>query len=292
MKIRVSIRFYEELNDPLPPRNRKTETALRVDAGKTVKQVIESCNVPLSSVDLILVNGGSVSPSHIVLDGDRISVYPMFERMDIASVSRVRKTPLRNLKFICDAPLDKLARYLRLLGFDTLHENDDHTGRIHEIADKQKRVILTRNEKLLEDKRVNRGFLVRPADPWLQAKAVVSGLDLKSRIAPLSRCLKCNSRMRAVGKDNLREKTNANLPGHDGGFLECLSCKKVYRRGPGHESLVKKIRHMLSDEKNGFGVNGDGAEGETRTPTSVRPLDPEPSASTSSATSARLQKQG
>ncbi len=76
-------RFYEELNDFLPPGRRKVEFRHDFDRRASIKDMIESFGVPHPEIDLILVNGESVDFSHIVADGDRISVYPVFERREL-----------------------------------------------------------------------------------------------------------------------------------------------------------------------------------------------------------------
>jgi hypothetical protein len=84
--------------------------------------MIESFGVPHPEVDMILVNGVSVGFSYKVKDDDKISVYPVFESLDITDVQHLRKRPLRDVRFILDVHLGKLAKYLRLLGFDSLYE--------------------------------------------------------------------------------------------------------------------------------------------------------------------------
>ncbi len=91
----VQFRFYEELNDFLPVVRCKQDFAYQIKKGETVKHAIEACGVPSSEVELILVNGESVDFSYLMQHGDRISVYPMFERFDISPLLRVRKRPLR-----------------------------------------------------------------------------------------------------------------------------------------------------------------------------------------------------
>src|SRR5215471_14627475 len=77
----ANFRFYAELNDFLARERRFTEFAYRFLDVATVKDRIESFGVPHTEVDLILVNGSSVDFSYRIHDGDRISVYPMFEAL-------------------------------------------------------------------------------------------------------------------------------------------------------------------------------------------------------------------
>src|SRR5205823_3014382 len=79
----ISIRFYAELGDFLAPGRRQIAFDQAVKDRASIKDVIESLGVPHTEVDLILVNGESVDFSYHVQDGDRISVYPVFEALDI-----------------------------------------------------------------------------------------------------------------------------------------------------------------------------------------------------------------
>ena len=91
---RVQLRFYEELNDFLAPALRKVDIVHTFDRRASVKDMIESFGVPHTEVDIILVNGQSVDFSYIVQDGDRISVYPVFESLDVSPLLRLRPAPL------------------------------------------------------------------------------------------------------------------------------------------------------------------------------------------------------
>ena len=96
--IKVIFRFYDELNDYLAEGCRKKDFEVRFEEPVTVGKAVESLGVPLKEVDLILVNGKSVSFRYRLKDGDRVSVYPIFEQLDISGLTRVRKTPLMKIR--------------------------------------------------------------------------------------------------------------------------------------------------------------------------------------------------
>src|SRR5512146_27278 len=124
----VYLRFFAELNEHLPEERRAVTFPLQLPDEATVASIVSTLGVPKSEVDLVLVNGRSVSFEHQPQDSDRISVYPVFESFDISSVQQVREHPLRSPRFVLDVHLGKLASYLRLLGFDVLYSpvyNDD-----------------------------------------------------------------------------------------------------------------------------------------------------------------------
>jgi len=94
----VYVRLYEELNDYLPEEKRKKTFNLSLKGPTTVKETIRLLGVPSEEVDLVLVNGESVPFGHIVQDQDRISIYPIFESLDIATVTRLRDRSLLAMK--------------------------------------------------------------------------------------------------------------------------------------------------------------------------------------------------
>jgi hypothetical protein len=124
MSKQAIFRFYAELNDFLPAQKRQQDITHSFELNASVKDMIEAQGVPHTEIDLILVNGQSMDFSYLVQDGDQISVYPVFELLDISPVIRLRPKPLRVTRFVLDVHLGRLATYLRIMGFDTLYRND------------------------------------------------------------------------------------------------------------------------------------------------------------------------
>ncbi len=102
----ATFRFYEELNDFLPNNRKKVDFEAKLNGKKSIKKIIEELGVPPEAVDLILVNGKSVDFNYIIKDRDRVSVYPVFERLNIQNVTQLRRVPLRRIQFIVDSHLD------------------------------------------------------------------------------------------------------------------------------------------------------------------------------------------
>jgi hypothetical protein len=103
----AEFRFYEELNDFLPVQQHKTSFRSAFFGNPSVKDTIQAMGVPHTAIDLILVDGQSVGFSHRLQDGERVAVYPVFERLDISPVIRLRPRPLRDTRFILDVHLAK-----------------------------------------------------------------------------------------------------------------------------------------------------------------------------------------
>lgn len=236
-----SIRFYEELNDFLPLERRKVDFSHEFQRRASIKDLIEALGVPHTEVDLILVNGASVDFSYIVRDGDRISVYPMFEAFDIQTVSRVRPQPLRVIRFVLDVHLGKLARYLRLLGFDTLYRNDYDDAELARLASAEQRILLTRDRDLLKRALVTHGFFVRATDPRRQIEEVLDRLDLYRAIQPFLRCARCNGLLAAASKHQVWERLAPKTRLYIEAFWTCGQCGQVYWEG----SHLPHIRRFI-----------------------------------------------
>jgi uncharacterized protein with PIN domain len=239
------LRFYEELNDFLPPERRKRDIAYRLDRRASVKDVIESLGVPHTEVDLILVDGRSVGFDHIVGEGERISVYPVFERLDIGPVQRLRPEPLRDPRFVCDANLGRLARYLRLLGFDTLYRNDYRDAEVARIAARERRILLSRDRRLLQRRMVTHGAFVHADDPREQAREVVRRFDLAGKARPFTRCTRCNGLLEEVGKAEILHRLEPKTREYYDRFKRCRDCGRIYWQGSHHERAQALVRHLL-----------------------------------------------
>lgn len=248
MSIKVFIRFYEELNDFLPKSRHKQEFEVSFNGDRSVKDLIESLGVPHVEVDLILVNGTSVGFEYLVRDGDRISVYPVFESLDISSFTRLRPTPLRETRFVLDVHLQRLARYLRLLGFDVLFNASFDDAMLAEISAREKRILLTRDRGLLMRKIVQRGFIVRNTDPKKQLVEVLHRLNLYSSCRPFSRCLKCNGAIEQLQNNILHEQIPEGVRAWCRKFYRCTECGKVYWKGSHYEKLQAFVKEIMEDE--------------------------------------------
>ncbi len=244
----ADLRFYAELRDFLAPGRRSGHVRHSFREPGSVKDAIEACGVPHTEVELILANGRSVGFDHQVADGDRISVYPVFEAFDVSSIVQLRASPLREPRFVLDVHLGTLARRLRLLGIDCRYERDASDEELVALSTGEGRILLTRDVGLLKRKAITHGTFVRATDPREQVREVVRRFQLAGSITPFSRCVACNGLL----EDAPRSEVEADLPPmtrqlYDE-FRRCRDCRKTYWRGAHHARLEALVAEACADE--------------------------------------------
>lgn len=240
----ASFRFYEELNDFLPSGKRKVSFAYDFTGRPSVKDAIEALGVPHVEVDLVIVNGESVDFDYHIENGDRISVYPVFETLDISPVTRLRPEPLRETKFILDAHLGRLAKYLRMCGFDTLFDNNYSDPEIIDIAVKEKRIILTRDREMLKNNRITHACWIRSETYYDQLREVLLHFDLCGQLCLCERCSVCNTMLKDVVKEEVEERLEPGTKRNFDRFKICPGCNRIYWEGSHYKRMKDLINHI------------------------------------------------
>lgn len=237
----AEFRFYEELNDFRPLLRGGVSSIYRFDGRPGIKGAIEAQGIPHREVDLIVVNGISVGFKYPLQDGDRVAVYPVFESLDIAPVIRLRDAPLRRTSFILDVHLGKLARILRFLGFDTLYRTDYDDSEIIRIALEQHRIILTRDRRLLHDRRITHARWLHSVMAEEQACEVIRRFQLEYDIRRFARCPACNGLVDPVEKETILSRLEPLTVKYYTDFFQCRECGKIYWKGSHYDRIVKKL---------------------------------------------------
>jgi uncharacterized protein with PIN domain len=243
-KCTCEFRFYEELNDYLPPGQRKRTITRQITGTPSVKDAIEALGVPHTEIDLILVDGRSVRFTRRLQGGERVAVYPEFERFDISPLHRLRPRPLRVPRFVADVHLGTLARYLRLLGFDTRYGNGLDDAALADITSREKRTLLTRDVGLLKRKAVVRGQWLRSRDPERQLEEVVEALHLKRAFRPFTRCMTCNGVLVVIARKEVGGRVPARVYRRFRSFKQCRDCERIYWRGTHYLRLQRLVKQV------------------------------------------------
>lgn len=243
--INLILRFYEELNDFLSGEKQKIAFSHTITHSASVKDVIESFGVPHTEIDLILVNGKSVDFNYKIQDGDYISVYPVFESVDIRPIISLRPQPLRKILFILDTHLGKLARHLRLLGFDVVYDNYFTDQTIVQRCLNENRIVLTRDIGLLKNKMITHGYWIRNIEPEKQVEEILKRFDLYRQCHPFTRCIECNGLLQEVAKNEIANHLLPMTYKHYQHFVRCNQCYRIYWEGTHYQKLKKLVNKFL-----------------------------------------------
>jgi uncharacterized protein with PIN domain len=239
-------RFYEELNRFLAPARRKRDFIHAFRGTPAVKDRIEPLGVPHTEVDLILVDAVPVTFAHRLRGGERVAVYPVFERFELADACRLRPRPLREPRFVLDVHLGRLAGYLRLLGFDCLYRNDYGDEELLDISRNEHRIVLSRDTGLLKRAKLTHGAFLHATDPRHQLREVLDRFQLERRIQPFTRCARCNGMvepLEAADAAVASMPAGAALAREHADPSRCRECGQAYWRG----SHIVRLRQRLAE---------------------------------------------
>ena len=144
-------------------------------------------------------------------------------------------------KFIADVHLGKLARFLRLLGFDTLYKNNFTNSELLRIGREQDRIILSRNSAMAK---MNKSFFIKHEDPIRQLEQVIERYHLSTQFQPFSRCMICNGYLDAVSKESVSHLLQQNTTEYFNEFWQCEQCKRIYWKGSHFEKMATTIQNI------------------------------------------------
>jgi hypothetical protein len=178
---RAFLRFYEELNELLPTEHFKREFVYSLESRMTVRELLRKLRIPVSAVDLVLANGDPVGLSHVVRDDERLSFYPVFEAFDIAAVQRIRRRPLRRVKFVVDPVLKPLAFGLTRLGFDAVVAPEGDSVTLAGRVAKEGRIYLTRSSRRIRQGGFSHALCIKRLTLQGQLAEVLHRLQISAR---------------------------------------------------------------------------------------------------------------
>lgn len=239
---RATLRFYGDLRDFLATEGRIA--TVDVADSPSVKDRIEACGIPHTEVDLIVVHGEPVGFEYRLAPGDWVSVYPRFRSLDVDG--GLRPAPPRG-RFIVDVNLGKLAKHLRLLGFDAMSDGELDDGDLAEISAAENRILLTKDRNLLKRSIVVHGYFVREVHPRGQIIEVVRRFSLRDAIDPFARCIECNGLIEAVAKDDILDLLEPLTKQHYDEFRRCTECGRIFWKGSHHQRLAAIVEDVLGE---------------------------------------------
>jgi hypothetical protein len=146
------------------------------------------------------------------------------------------------MRFIADAMLGRLARWLRLLGFDTLYYPDITDQRLLKLARQEERFILTRDSHF-QRKDIETCLFINSDDIDRQVFQVIT--DLHLRLPDKSRCANCNGVLETVKKKEIADSVPEYVYLNFTHFQRCQGCGNVYWEGSHYQRLRQKVQEFL-----------------------------------------------
>jgi uncharacterized protein with PIN domain len=159
------------------------------------------------------------------------------------------------MKFLADRTVGKLAKWLRIIGFDTRYDIDACSGRSSEGSEPD-RILLTRSRRAIEKTSFKVSLLIRSDHIEKQLRQVIRDLKIdKAGIRPFSRCIRCNTRIRPVERSAVFGRVPDYIWENCQDFRQCENCSRIYWEGTHIERGKERIEKLFSE---GARVRDDG----------------------------------
>jgi hypothetical protein len=135
--------------------------------------------------------------------------------------------------------LGRLAKWLRLLGYDTRYDRHWDDAELARLAVRERRILLSRDHELVGRRIVREALLVDEDDPEEQLRVVVRSLGLSPDPAAMfSRCTHCNAAVEPVDAERVADRVPAYVRRHCERFVRCPACGRVFWEGT-HQRLAR-----------------------------------------------------
>jgi len=153
------------------------------------------------------------------------------------------------MRFIVDCMLGKLAKWLKILGFDALYFSKIEDGDLMALAQKEGRVLLSRDNGLI-GKSCNIKTLFIESEDWnTQVEQVLNEFELWDDVSPYSRCIECNVELKDLPKKKARNLVTPFVFERAESFALCPECGRVFWKGTHHKDMEFKIEEILKKKK-------------------------------------------
>lgn len=160
--------------------------------------------------------------------------------------------PTAEPKFIADENVGKLARWLRVMGYDTLFfDNGDDSVMVAQAV-AEDRIILTRDTAIMDRRLITEGrlkaILLNSPDPEEQLRQVVEKLNLDYHHRPFTLCPECNQRLVERTPEEVKDRVPPYVFQTQKRYMECPACHRIYWKGTHWESMTRRLKTL----KNGI----------------------------------------
>ena len=152
-------------------------------------------------------------------------------------------------RFIVDHNVGKLAKWLRLMGYDTLFFKGSSDSQMIAMAMAENRVILTRDTQIMRRRLVTSGqlkaILIQSDEPERQIRQVIDILKLDCRFQPFSICLECNQPLAERSREQVKDLVPPYVFQIQNQYMECPACHRIYWRGTHWQAMTKNLKRFI-----------------------------------------------
>ena len=148
-------------------------------------------------------------------------------------------------RFVADVMLGRLAKWLRIAGFDVLYSNRFGDDALVALSQQEGRILLSRDTRLLVRKAVMRFIFLEGEDIQSQISQVFRIARVTSMPGVLTRCLSCNELLIAVAREQVRDKIPPFVFENQASFKSCPKCSKIFWAGTHRKSVLRTLEKLL-----------------------------------------------
>ena len=156
---------------------------------------------------------------------------------------------INSLKFIVDTNVGKLAKWLRIVGYDTLFFNGKNDSRMVATALAQGRVILTRDTQIMKRRVITSGqlkaILIQSDEPERQLHQVIDALNLDCQFKSFTLCLECNQPLLERSKQQVKDLVPTYVFQTQSQYMECPACRRIYWKGTHWQAMTEKLKKFM-----------------------------------------------
>lgn len=221
--------FFGRLRDFLQRDQGDQSFVVHFRGRQSIKHLAESLGVPHPEIGKVQISGQQETLSSITQDGDQVEIYPVPNGSPIEP------------RFLLDNHLGRLTAYLRMLGFDCLYQTNFDDAQMAAILQRDERILLSRDRRLLMRKVVTYGYCPRSLDSLEQLTEVIQRFDLSKNLNPFHRCVRCNHPLEPVSKEAIIDRLEPLTKQYFDEFHICPACKQIYWKGSHYERMQTLI---------------------------------------------------
>jgi uncharacterized protein len=161
------------------------------------------------------------------------------------ALSDTEMTRTNDPRFVTDAMLGKLTKWLRVLGMDVVYDPDITDAQLLQCAAREERILLTRDRRLVRRRGAARRMFIESDYYYEQVQQVVQAFRLGGTMQLLTRCIRCNTLLCTVAKHLVKGRVPAYIYATQAAFKYCPACDRLYWGGTHRDNMLRQLHAML-----------------------------------------------